>query len=184
MLSGSVQSFVKSFAWQCDRYNSLTRVIQRAHFGYHCQRTKVILAASLFFPETWNRWFSFSGYGRWNISHIYSDKNFLQNPSWAIREQNLSATNVEHTQLRYVSHSWHINLVCRVHRLFGQRLVVRERLWGTGILLPQDFCGKTKQAVRGSQSKKLIFFELSRVSPGDQPLTKEPEDSEFQIADT
>ena len=42
---------MKIFAWQCDPYNSLTRVIQRAHFGYHCQRTKVILAASFFFPR-------------------------------------------------------------------------------------------------------------------------------------
>ena len=27
----------------------------------------------------------------------------------------------------------------------------KQRLWGTGILLPQDFCGKTMQALRSSQ---------------------------------
>ena len=114
---------MKIFAWQCDPYNSLTRMIQRVHFGYHCQRTKVILAASLFFPDTWNRWFSFSGYGRWNISHIYSDKISLENQSWAILEKKRFATNVEHAQLCYVSHSSHINLVCTVLRLFSKRLV-------------------------------------------------------------
>ena len=60
-----------------------------------------------------------------------------------------------------------------------------ERLWGTGILSPHDFCGKTMQAVtwqpKGSQSKNLNFFEFSRVSPGDQPLNKEPEDSGYEI---
>ena len=60
----------------------------------------------------------------------------------------------------------------------------QERLWGTRILLPQDFCGKTKEAVRASQSKIFFFFELSRVSSGDQPLAKETGDSGFQIADT
>ena len=34
---------------------------------------------------------------------------------------------------------------------------------------------------KGSQSKDLNFFEFSRVSPGDQSLVKEPEDSEYEI---
>ena len=34
--------------------------------------------------------------------------------------------------------------------------------------------------MQGSQSKNLIFFEFSRVSPGDQPLVKEPEDSRYE----
>ena len=41
-------------------------------------------------------------------------------------------------------------------------VVRQERLWGTGILLPQDFCGKTMEAIMelkwSSQSKNLIFF--------------------------
>ena len=45
----------------------------------------------------------------------------------------------------------------------------QERLWGTGILLPQDFCGKAMEV------------EFSRVSPGDQLLAKEPENSGYEI---
>ena len=32
-----------------------------------------------------------------------------------------------------------------------------------------------------SQSKKLIFFHYPRVSTGDRPLTKKPEDSGYEI---
>ena len=39
----------------------------------------------------------------------------------------------------------------------------QEKFWGTGILLPQDFCGKTMETVtelkQSSQSKNLKFFE-------------------------
>ena len=37
--------------------------------------------------------------------------------------------------------------------------------------------------LRGSQSLITIFFffKFSRVSPGDQPLAKEPEDSGYEI---
>ena len=38
------------------------------------------------------------------------------------------------------------------------------------------------QAVAGQQIKKFKFIEFSRVSPGDQPLVKEPEDSGYEIA--
>ena len=57
----------------------------------------------------------------------------------------------------------------------------QERLWGAGILLPQDFCGKTMQAIMRQPIKKFIFFKFSRVSPGDQLLAKEPEDSGYEI---
>ena len=61
----------------------------------------------------------------------------------------------------------------------------QERLWGTGILLPQDFCGKTMEAVtdlaQSSQLKNLIFFLFSRVCPGAYPMTKKPEDSGYEI---
>ena len=40
---------------------------------------------------------------------------------------------------------------------------------------------KTMQAVMGRPIKKNNFFEFSRVSPGDQPLAKEPEDSGYDI---
>ena len=52
----------------------------------------------------------------------------------------------------------------------------QERLWGTGNLLPQDF-----KPLQGSQSKKFNFFEFSGVSPEDQPLAKEPEDSVYEV---
>ena len=38
------------------------------------------------------------------------------------------------------------------------------------------------QAVTGKLIKKFIFFfEFSRVSPGDQPLAKQPEDHGYKI---
>ena len=39
----------------------------------------------------------------------------------------------------------------------------QERLWGTGILLPQDFCGKTVQAIAGQPIKK---FKYNSSFPG------------------
>ena len=41
---------------------------------------------------------------------------------------------------------------------------------------------KQCKLLRGSRSKNLIFFEFSRVFPGDQPLGKEPEYSGNEIA--
>ena len=38
-------------------------------------------------------------------------------------------------------------------------------------------CGKTM-----ATNQKIDFFANSRVSPGDQPLAKEPEDSAYEIA--
>ena len=43
----------------------------------------------------------------------------------------------------------------------------QERLWGTGILLPQDSVVKQCKPLCGSQSKNLNVFEFSRISPGD-----------------
>ena len=53
----------------------------------------------------------------------------------------------------------------------------QERHRGTGILLPQDFCGKTMQAVYEAANQNIYFFEFLRVSPGNQPLAREDEDS-------
>ena len=36
----------------------------------------------------------------------------------------------------------------------------QERLWSTGILLPQDFCGKTMQAVAWQPIKNFNFFRI------------------------
>ena len=66
------------------------------------------------------------------------------------------------------------------HLAFWSAGGCQERLWGTGILLPQDFCGNdnaSRYAITEKPIKKIFFFEFSRVSPGDQPLAKEPEDS-------
>ena len=57
----------------------------------------------------------------------------------------------------------------------------QERLWGTGISLPQDFCGKNNASRNGADNQKFSFFSNSPVSPSDQPLAKEPEDSGFEI---
>ena len=58
----------------------------------------------------------------------------------------------------------HTNLVPRVLRLFGQQLVARRD---------------------SEDSKQVIFLDwlpqFPRVSPGDRPLEKEPEDSEYEI---
>ena len=59
---------------------------------------------------------------------------------------------------------------------------------GTGILLPQDFCGKTMQAVMGQPIKKnsfFFFFEFSNLVPRVFRLFsqrgKKPEDSGYEI---
>ena len=73
------------------------------------------------------------------------------------------------------------NLVPRVLRLLGQRVVAKRdskefekknyffirRPVTASIVLPQKSCGK---------------FQYPRVSLGDQPLAKEPEDSGCEIA--
>ena len=41
---------------------------------------------------------------------------------------------------------------------------LRERLWGTGTSLPQDFCDKQCKPLWSRQSKNFIFFKFTRVS--------------------
>ena len=63
----------------------------------------------------------------------------------------------------------------------GPAVGLQERLWGTGILfnffdwLPRDglhcYC----------RNPAVMKFQFPRVSPGDQPLAKEPEDSGYEI---
>ena len=48
-----------------------------------------------------------------------------------------------------------------------------ESLWGTGILLAQDFCSKATQ---------VVTVIVVTVSPGAHLLTKKPEDSGYEIA--
>ena len=72
------------------------------------------------------------------------------------------------------------SLTQSVHWLFGQWVGTRR---DSGVL---EFCYRRISAVKqckplwGSQSKKFYFFEFPRVSPCD-PLTKEPEDSGYEI---
>ena len=74
-----------------------------------------------------------------------------------------------------------LNLVPRVLWLFGQRVGASR---DSGVL---EFCYRKISAVKqwkslqGSQSKNLNFFEFPRVSTGAHPLTKKPEDSEYEI---
>lgn len=51
------------------------------------------------------------------------------------------------------------------------------------ILLLQIFCSKTTQAISGQPIQKIFFFffEFSRLSLGDQPPAKMPEDSEYKM---
>ena len=53
------------------------------------------------------------------------------------------------------------NLVPRVLRLFGQQLVVRRDSGELDFLLPQDFSGKTMQAVTEQPIKKFNFFRVT-----------------------
>ena len=49
---------------------------------------------------------------------------------------------------------------------------------------PGDYFSAVKQCkpLRSSQSKKLKIFGFPRVSPGDHPLPKDPEDPGYEIA--
>ena len=44
------------------------------------------------------------------------------------------------------------------------------------------FAVKQCKLLRDSQTKNLIFFEFSRVSPGAHSTTKNPEDSGYEVA--
>ena len=76
------------------------------------------------------------------------------------------------------------NLVLRVFKALWPAAGRQERLGGTGILLPQDFCGETNCASRyraANQKNFKIKFQFPRVSPGTHLLTKTPEDSGYEI---
>ena len=73
------------------------------------------------------------------------------------------------------------NLVPRVLRLFDQRVGARRDSGELEFQLPQDFCDKTMQAVTGQPKEKKNFLEFPRVSPGEHPLAKEPEDSGYEM---
>ena len=68
-----------------------------------------------------------------------------------------------------------------IHTQSPQALWPAERLW----VLEFYYCriSKVKQCklLRGSQSRNLNIFEFFGVSPGDQQLAKEPEDSGYDI---
>ena len=50
----------------------------------------------------------------------------------------------------------------------------QERLWGAGILLPQDFCGKTMQAVTANlvRAYKIVTLIKSTVPVGTTDLVQ------------
>ena len=56
-----------------------------------------------------------------------------------------------------------------------------ERLWGTGILLPRDFCGKTMQAIMGQPIKKFKFFRILQPLSWLPPANQKPENSGYEI---
>ena len=70
--------------------------------------------------------------------------------------------------------------VARVLRLFDQQLVARRDSQGTGILFLWDFCSKTMQAIMEQPKNKKIEFQFPSVSPGEQLLSKEHDDSGYQ----
>ena len=74
------------------------------------------------------------------------------------------------------------NLLPKVLRLFCHGLVARRHFGELESYYRRIFAIKQCKPLRGGQSKKLIFFEFFEVTPGDQPLAKEPEDSGYEIA--
>ena len=74
-----------------------------------------------------------------------------------------------------------VKLDPRVLRLFCQRLVT-WRDSGTMEWKCARISDAKQQVVTGnSQSEKYVLFDFPRVSPGNQPLTKKPEDSGIEI---
>ena len=68
----------------------------------------------------------------------------------------LQISLVEDCVMSCYNHLAQGNLVLiSVLRLFGQQLVDRRDSGGPGILLPQDFCDKTMQAVMRQPIKKI-----------------------------
>ena len=73
------------------------------------------------------------------------------------------------------------NLVARVLKLFGQRLVAKRDSGKMECYYCRISAVTQCKPLRSSQSKNLKFFEVSRVSPGAHRLTKKPEDSGYEI---
>ena len=72
-------------------------------------------------------------------------------------------------------------LVPRVLWLFGQQMGARRDSEVLEFYYRSISAVKLCKPLRGSQSKQFDFFEFSRGSPGALPLTKEPEDSGYEI---
>ena len=64
------------------------------------------------------------------------------------------------------------NLLPRVLRLFGQRLVARRDSGELEFYYRRISAVKQCKPLRSSHKKIEFFFKFSRVSPGDPPLTK------------
>ena len=68
-----------------------------------------------------------------------------------------------------------------VLRLFRQQLVTRRDSRVLEFFSPQDLCGNTRQShYRAANQKTLFFSDFPSISPGDQLLTKEPDDSAYE----
>ena len=46
------------------------------------------------------------------------------------------------------------------HIVYTPAVCRQEMLWSTGILLPQDFCGKAMEAAAGQPIKKFKYFRI------------------------
>ena len=73
------------------------------------------------------------------------------------------------------------NLVPRVLWLFGQRMGASSDSGVLEFSYRKISAVKQWKSLQGSQSKNLNFFEFPRVSTGAHPLTKNPEDSGYEI---
>ena len=56
-----------------------------------------------------------------------------------------------------------------------------ERLWGTGIKYLFLLAASCNDLLFCARNPGALPFHCPRVSPGDQPLTKKPEDSRIEI---
>ena len=75
------------------------------------------------------------------------------------------------------------NLVPRVQKVFGQRVGAGRDSGELEFYYRRISAAKQCKLSQGSQENKILIFEFPRVSPGDQPLAKEPEESGYEIAE-
>ena len=73
------------------------------------------------------------------------------------------------------------NLVPRVLRLFGQRLVARRDSGELEFYYRRISAANNASPFRSSQSKISKKYQFPRVSPADQPWAKEPKDSGYEV---